>query len=419
MAASLGPGYAKLWSAAALSNLADGVFQVALPLMALRLTRSPAAVAGVAFAGRLPWMLFALHAGALADRLDRRRTMTLVNVGRVVVIGGLGLAVAVDVASVALLYVVAFVLGVGETLFDTASQSILPMVVDRDELSRANGRLQAAEISMNQFVGPPLGGLLAAGTTAIAFGASAGAYAAAALLLALLVGSFRPTRTGPRTRLRADIGEGLRYLAGHRLLRTLGGMVGVMNLSSTAVWAVFPVYAVAPGPMGLSEAGFGLLLTAPAIGSVVGSLIVAPLERRLGPGRLLRLAVVGGGVPFGVMALTDQVLVVGATWVAGGLIIVGWNVITVSLRQRIVPDHLLGRVNAGYRLLAWGTMPLGAAIGGALAEVAGTRSVFLFAFVAHALLLLVDIRLRPDEAGGDLPVDATSVASADGEGGDR
>lgn len=394
--ASLGPRYRKLWSASALSNLADGVFQVALPLMALRITRSPAAIAGVAVAGRLPWLLFALHAGALADRLDRRRTMTIVNIGRSVVIGTLAALVASDAATLAVLYVVAFALGCGETLFDTAAQSIMPMLVERDDLSAANGRLYAAELTMNQFLGPPLGGALAGIAIALAFAGSATAYAVSGLLLALLAGSFRPTRTGPRTRLRTDIAEGARFLARHRLLRTLAVMVGVMNLAEMALFSVFPIYAVAPGPLGLTEGGFGLLLTTGALGSLAGSLLTARAERRFGRARVLWVAVLGSGVPALAMALSSNVWAVAAACVFGGFTVIGWNVVTVSLRQRIVPDHLLGRVNAGYRLVAWGTMPIGAALGGALAELAGLRAVFLLSATAH-VALLVFVRVVTDE----------------------
>ena len=219
----LGPTYRKLFTASALSNLADGIFQVALPLLALRITRSPGAVAGVALAARLPWLLFALQAGALADRLDRLRTMVRVDVARVVLIGGLAVVVALEHESLLLLYVVAFALGIGETLFDTAAQSIIPMVVDRKELDRANGRLYGMEMVMNQFVGPPLGGVLAGAAIALAFTGSALAYVLAFVALAADQGLVPAVREGEvPARLRTDIAEGVRYLLGHRLLRTHG-----------------------------------------------------------------------------------------------------------------------------------------------------------------------------------------------------
>lgn len=385
---SLGPDYRRFWTASALSNLADGVFQVALPLLAVRLTHSPALIAGVAFANRLPWLLFALQAGALADRLDRRRTMFNVDLVRVVLIGGLAALTAAGAEHLWALYAVALALGVGETLFDTAAQSVMPSVVDRDQLSRANGRLYAVELTMNQFVGPPLGGVLAAAAVALAFATSASAYLLAAVALALVSGSFKPVRTGPRTTLRTDIAEGLRYLFGHRLLRTLAIMVGVMNLASTATFSVFPLFAIEPGPMGLSELGFGVILTATAAGSLLGSLCTARLERAMGRHRLLMLTIVLSG-PTLALTATATVPLVLLGGVLMGFGVVMWNVVTVSLRQRVAPDHLLGRVNAGYRLLAWGTMPVGAFLGGLLGELVGLRATFVIAGGGCALLLFL------------------------------
>lgn len=368
--------YNRLVAASGMSNLADGVFQVALPLVALGLTRDPGAFASVTLVGRLPWLFVALPAGAYADRLDRRRTMVLVNLGRAVLIGGLAVLVAAGWDQLWMLYVVAFALGVGETFFDTAAQSIVPAVVgDPAALAKANGRLYAVELTANQFVGPPLGGLLAGAALASSLFASAGAYLVGAGVLAVVAGSFRPQRTGPVTRVRADIAEGVRYLFGNRVLRTMALCTGLSNLASTAMFAVFPLYAVDPGPMGLSEIGFGVLLTAGAVGAVLGSLVAGRVENALGQTGTLVLAT----ALFPVMLVTPA-LTASPGWVGAASVLTGasvlWNVITVSLRQRISPDHLLGRVNAGYRVLAWGTMPIGAGLGGLLAGSIGLRDTF-------------------------------------------
>jgi MFS family permease len=380
--------YWRLWTASAGSNLADGIFWIALPLLAIRLTDSPALVAGVAIASRLPWLLFALVAGALADRLDRRRTMILVDLFRAGLLGALALATAAGVANLPLLYLVAFALGVAETLFDTSAQSIMPNLVEGEQLSKANGRLYAVELTMNQFVGPPLGGFLAAIAIGAAFGTGAAAYLLAAASLLLIRGSFRPVREGPPTRLHEDIAEGLRYLLGHRLLRVLAIMVGIGNLSSTAAFSVFVLYAVEPGPLGLDEVAFGLMTTALAVGSLVGSFLVERLERLLGRANLLAVSMVSFAATVIAPVLTTNVPLIALIWVVTGAIGIAWNVITVSLRQKIVPDALLGRVNATYRLLAWGTMPLGAALGGLIGETLGLAAVFwIFGALQAALIL--------------------------------
>ena len=374
--------YQRLVVSSGLSNLADGIFQVALPIVTLGVTRDPGAFAAVTLALRLPWLLFALPAGAYADRLDRRRTMLLISLGRAVVIGGLAAIVVSGGETLWLLCAAAFVLGMGETLFDTSAQSIIPSVVPADDLSRANARLYAVELTANQFIGPPIGGLIAGIAAAAALGGSAGAYVLAAVVLALISGSFRPERTGPATRLRHDIAEGARYLNRHRLLRTLAILVGISNLTWTATLAILALYAIEPGPMGLPEAGYGALLAVGAAGALVGSFIVPSMERLLGRSRALLVSYVGFSALEGLPGLTASVPAVAASFFVAGAIGIAWNVITVSLRQRIVPDRLLGRVNAGYRLLAWGTMPLGAALGGLLGDLFGLRAVFLTAAAA-------------------------------------
>jgi MFS family permease len=244
----LGLPFWQLWSASTLSNLADGLVKIALPLVAVTLTDSPGLVAGVTLAVTLPWLVFALPAGALADRVDRRIAMVAANVARAAAVAVLAVTVALGLESSAAmwaLYAVALLLGTAETVYDTCAQSILPQVVPRDRLPRANGRLIAAELTANEFVGPPLGGLLVAAGIAVAFATPAALWAAAVGALLLLRGGFAVPRAEPTT-LRADVAEGLRYLWRHRLLRTLAAMTGLFNFATNATFAVFVLYAVGP-----------------------------------------------------------------------------------------------------------------------------------------------------------------------------
>lgn len=398
----LGAGFWRLWSAALVANLADGVFQIALPLLAISLTDSPALVAGITLAHRLPWLLFALVAGALADRLDRRRTMLLVQVTRALLAGGLAAAAVGGFVSIWLLYLVALAIGVLETLFDTAAQSIVPNVVSRDRLESANGRLLAAEMTMNQFVGPPLGGFLVAVGIGVAFGSAAAGFLGAALLLGGLAGSFRPDRAGPPTQIHEEIGEGIRFLAGHGLLRTLAVVIALLNVANGAVTALLVLYAVEPGPMGLDEVGFGLLLTANAVGTIVGVVAAAAIERAIGRPNILLAGIVMLLVTDLALVFTTNALLIGATFVVGGVFFGAFNVTYQSLRQRIVPDRILGRVVATFRMLGWGALPLGALLGGLIGEAFGLVTVFASAAVLTALmlparLLITDARIRDAE----------------------
>jgi len=384
----LGLPFWQLWSASTLSNLADGLVKIALPLVAVTLTDSPGLVAGVTLAVTLPWLLFALPAGALADRVDRRIAMVTANVvrGAAVAVLAVPLVLGLESSAAAIwaLYAVALLLGTAETVYDTCAQSILPQVVSRDRLPRANGRLIAAELTANEFVGPPLGGLLVAAGVAAAFATPAALWVAAVGALLLLRGGFAVPREEPTT-LRADVAEGLRYLWRHRLLRTLAAMTGLFNFATNATFAVFVLYAVGPdSAMGLTEVAYGLLFATIAAGSLIGALLADPIIRRLGRSRSLALGILGGVATVGILALTTIPLVIAAAFLIGGLTNALWNVVAVSLRQRITPDRILGRINSSYRLVAWGTRPLGAAAGGLLGELLGLRAVF---GIAAALIL--------------------------------
>ncbi|MEQ4518408.1 MFS transporter [Pseudarthrobacter sp. B907] len=403
--APLGTSYWKLWTSSGLSNLADGVFKIVLPLLAIQLTQSPTLIAGLSVAATLPWLLFALTAGALADRLDRRKLMLWANIGRGLLPAVLVAVILLDFGSIGALYVVALMVGVAETLYDTSAQSILPQVVYRDQLSRANGRLYAVELTANQFVGPPLGGLL------VALGVVAGLAVPAALWLAavgclfLVQGAFRMERE-QKTTLRFDIGEGLRFLWHQKILRTLAVMTGVFNFASSAAFAVLVLFAVGPASeMKLSEVGFGVLLTASALGAFVGSFTSEWAEARLGRSKSLMLTIFGSALIVGAPALTSDPYVLGPILFLGGMLVMLWNIITVSLRQRIVPNHLLGRVNSAYRLLAWGTMPLGAAAGGLLAQWLGLQVMFgIMGVLTLALLALMPV--LTDKAIADADVES-------------
>ena len=409
---SLGRGFWTLLSASLLANVSDGIFLIALPLLAVGLTDSPALVAGVAVASRLPWLVFALIAGALADRFDRRRTMVLVDLGRAVLLGGLTLAVATGTASIWLVYAVAFVLGCFETIFDTAASSILPNIVGRDRIVEANSRLHAVELTMNQFVGPPLGGFLAAIALATAFGAAAAGYVGALLLLITLPGSFRAVRDGPPQSIRSEIAEGLDYLVHHRLLRTMALVVGPMNLAAMAILGILVLYAVAPGPLGLDEVGFGLLTTAAGAGWILGTLLASRLEGLVGRANLFVACIAALLAQDLVYVVVPNAVVIGVVLVATGAIGGAFNVVFGSIRQRIVPNHLLGRVMASFRVISWGSLPLGALLGGLVGQTFGLAAVFVGAAVIH-LLLLPSRLILTDEFMAEVEAEAAARDAAE------
>jgi MFS family permease len=392
----LGGNFARLWTAGAVSNLGDGVVLAAMPLLAASISRSPAVVALVVTAGALPWLLFSLVGGAIADRTDRRRTMALVDGLRFIAVAALGVALLIGAESIALLALVAFALGMAETVFDNSAQAILPSVVGADDLETANGRLEGASIVANQFVGPPLGAWMFGIAVSAPFFLDAATFAFAALLVLTLRGSFRPERSIAGTTMRADIAEGVRWLARHRVLRSLAIALGIINFVGMAAMTILVLYA--QEILHLSDTQYGLLLTAEAAGAVLGSLVAARVGARFGPGRTLAGAIAISAASFFVPVLWAEPVLVAASLAVGAFGGLVWNVITVSLRQTLVPDELLGRVNSAYRLLGWGTMPFGALAGGLIADAFGLKAPFLVAGIV-ALLLAVWIGLTITNRG--------------------
>jgi MFS family permease len=408
----LGRNFGYVWSAAGCSNLGDGIVKIALPLLAVQLTDSPAGVAGVAVASYLPWILLALPAGALADRVDRRNAMRSVNVVRATVVGGLAVVATNDLGGLTVVYVAAFVLGAGETLFDTSAQSLLPAIVDRGlarpeggfraspsarrseappkprtTLTKANSRLFALEQTTNEFIGPPLGGWLTGLGIAFSLATSSALFFVAAALLSMLTGSYRMTRPVEAT-MRAEIVEGVRFLYDKLLLRTTVIIVAILNFVGMAALAVLPLYAVEPGPLDLSEFGYGLLLLGFGLGGLIGSTVAESLQRRFGRARVLVGAVAADGVWLVALALTRNVAVIGLAMVLSGVGIMSLNVVGITFRQLITPARLLGRVVAAHRVVVLGILPLGAAAGGAVAEVVALQVLFgLCAAVSLAMVL--------------------------------
>ena len=394
----LGSNYWKLWSASVISNLGDGVAQIAYPWLASLLTRDPALIAGVAVAQRLPWLVFSLHAGVIVDRGDRRKLMVAMNTARFVVTLGVVAAVLADVMVIPALYLAAVALGTAEVIYDNSAQTILPRIVAKDRLERANGNMWGAELIMGQFVGPPLGGFLIALAIAVPFGVDALTFGISALLIGLIGGTFRttPGDAAPveRRSMREDIVEGLQWLWQHKLIRRLAILLGIMNGIGTAMLATEVLFA--QEVLGLSAGGFGVLATASALGGIAGSQLAPNISKRIGPGPSLYTTLLGGAITGVGIGLTSNAFVVGAMFALFMFTAVLWNVITVSLRQSVIPDRLLGRVNSVYRLFGWGSMPIGAAIGGAvvsLAEPAFGREValrlpFFLSAVVHLLAFL-------------------------------
>lgn len=397
-------GFRRLWASAGTSNLADGILLAGLPVLATRVTDSPALIAGVVVAIMTPMALVALPAGVVADRFDRRRVLVVGNIARVVGLLGVLTSALSGELTLAAIYLMAAITGGGEILVDTTAQSTVPSLVPTGDLESANARLGGTQVVMNHAVGAPIGSFLAGAGAGLTFGLPAILFAAAAVLARRLPPSPKPTvvRTTPLLGdLISDLREGVAHLAEHRLLRRLAIVSGASNVGNSAFFAVFVVVVV--GPLGLPASAFGLFLTAVAAGGVIGSLVASRILRSLGHATTIRVAAGTAVAGYAVAAVTGSAAVMAVCVALFGAVSMVWNVASRVLRQTLVPDALLGRVTATMSVVALVSTPVGALAGGLVAEALGVRAAGGLAVAANlaALLLLVPVTTAAVEAARD------------------
>lgn len=380
-------GFGRLWTAQTVSSLGDGVSHAALPLIALTLTRDPMALAVVTAAGTLPWLLFGVLGGALVDRWDRRRTMWVMDVARAVLLAIPAAAAALDVLSIPLLASVAFLLGLGGLFFDTAATAYLPDLLGRDPalLERANSRLRGAQTAMSGFVGPPAGSALLALGRAVPLLADAVSFMLSALLVRTLPAMPRPVPEIRESLLR-QARAGASYVFRDRLLLGLALRPAVGNVAFLAVETILALFA--HDRLGIDTYGYGygygLLLTAEATGGLLGAGIASFLGRRLGTGTALTCTAAVEGLAILGLAAAPNPYVAGLSLAVCGAGMGATMVLGPSLRQSIVPAHLMGRVASTSRMLAMCAAPFGAFLGGWLATTYDVRTPL---YTAAGLLL--------------------------------
>lgn len=396
----LGASYRKLYAATALSNIGDGMSGIAYPWLATAITRNPVLIATVAAAQRLPWLVFTLPAGVITDRVDRKRAMVLMDSLRFLFTLMIAFAVLVEQHALpapdhvrevvgtrtglyVLLVLATVLLGSAEVLRDNCGQTFMPSIVEPEHLERANGRMWAVESVANTFIGPPIGSLLLMSAFAVPFFVDAGSFFAAAALVALIPGTFRARRPestpdAPPPNWRHELAEGVRWLRGNRLLWSMAIILGVMNMASNLANAMFVLFSqdvLHVTPLTFTLMGFGW-----AIGGILGGYVAPWMSRTLGSGTCLALCLATEAITQVLVGVSSFWPLTGVVFGLGAVLGSTWNVITVSLRQTIIPPHLLGRVNSVYRFFAWGTIPIGAMLGGLVVAVSGR-------FLSHAMAL--------------------------------
>jgi len=374
---ALGGAFWRFWSAAALTNLGDGIRVAAFPLLAASLTSDPLPVAVVAAAQALPWVVTGLAAGALADRRSTRALVVGADIARILVLAALVAAVATGAATVGLVVGCAFLVGVGETVRDTAAQTAVPRLVPEPLLEKANGRLVAAEVVGNEFVGPPLGAALFVAGAALPFAVNGASMALAVMLvLSLPLSLGRLAARDHELTITPGVRFALTWLARHRVLRTLALVFAAVAAADSAWFAIFVLYV--EDVLDLPAVGYGALLATGAVGGLAGAALADRLVRGTRHRRVVGWSMaVTAGAPVLLLVAADTwaaVVVVVATSGAFGVL----NVAALSLRQRLVPQGLLGRVIGASRTLVYGAAALGAVLGGWLAARYGLHAPFVF-----------------------------------------
>ena len=422
----LGASYWKLWSATGISNLGDGITSIAYPWLASAVTRSPVLISLAALVSRLPWLLFTLHAGVITDRFNRKKIIVAMDTlrgGLTIIVGAViylerdslpSLSELTNLTSLETNYslyfvilVTAFLFGLAEVLRDNSAQTLMPAVVEDSDLEKANGRMWSAEALTNSFVGPPLGSLLIGAAVFLPFFVDAATFFIAAALIASMkptVKSFSPeSKTGP-INFKAEIKEGFTWLWSHTLLRPMAIILGLLNGIAALTGATFILFA--QEVLDTTVFIFAILGTAGAIGGILGGLLGPKVSEKIGTGRTLSLVLFTEALCTFSIGLTTNWQIV---WVLTALATftgVLWNVVTVSLRQSLIPTNLLGRVNSVYRFFAWGSIPIGALIGGTLVSALegplgremAFRSVYFIAGGLGFLLFLYAIRVLTTDA---------------------
>jgi len=386
----LGHSFRWLLASSAISNIGDGVALAAGPLLVASLTQDPLLVSFALLAQQLPNLFFGIPAGAIADRFDRRRIVAAVNLVRAAVLVVLAATIVGEAVSIAIVLITLFVLGTAEIFADVSSNSLVPRVVPREHLGVANARLTGSFLLTNQLVGPPIGAFLFSAGMALPFAANAACFALGALLVMRVVTDvveLTAERAGERRSLRQEMADGVRWLVAHPPMRTLALTIIAFNVTYGAAWSVLVLYA--SERLGMSAVGFGLLTTAIAIGGIIGTSAYGRLERRFALADIMRGGLLIETFTHLILALTTSPAVALATMVVFGAHAFVWGTTSTVVRQRAVPDELLGRVTGGYTVGLVGGIVVGTPIGGLLAREFGITAPFWFGFIGSAILVVV------------------------------
>jgi predicted MFS family arabinose efflux permease len=381
----LGTGFRWLMASSWTSNLGDGLALAAGPLLVASQTHQPFLVALAAVLQRLPWLLFGLYAGALADRVDRRRMVMICDALRVVVLAVLSLAIATGDVDIRVVLVAMLLIGVAELFSDSAARTLLPMLVQREDLGIGNARMMTGTIALNQLAGPPLGAFLFAAGMALPFVTQAVCVGLGVVLVAKVATPPGGVRDLEGTHVRQDIRDGIRWLMGHQAIRTLALVILTFNVTWAAAWAVLVLYSTQV--LGMGAVGFGALTTVAAVGGLISTTCYGWLERHIRLATLMRGCLTLEVLMHLAFALNRSPWVAFVIMFGFGSYAFVWGTVSQTVRQRVVPTEYQGRVGSVYSVGLYGGIVIGQVLGGLIADRWGLTAPFWFAFVGSGITL--------------------------------
>jgi predicted MFS family arabinose efflux permease len=382
----LGRSFRWLLASSWVTNLGEGITLAAGPLLVASQTHSPLAVAMAALLQRLPWLLFGLYAGVVADRLNRRTIVIVTGLVRAAILLVLTVSILTHRVDIAVVLAALFLFGVNEAFGDTTTATLLPMLVEKPDLGIANSRALTGVIVWNQLAGPPVGAALFAAGMALPFISETVCVLAGVVLIWRVRLPVHGAR-GQHARVRDDIKEGWRWLWTHAAVRTLAITIFTFNVTFGAAWAVLVLYA--RERLGMGALGFGLITTAMAAGGLLGTASYGWLERHLRLGVIMRGGLIIETLTHLALALTRWAWFALIIFVIFGAHTFIWGTTSTTVRQRAVPAEFQGRVSSVYLTAVVGGIVIGSAIGGLVASVWGITAPFWFAFAGSAIILAV------------------------------
>lgn len=390
----LGPGFNRLFGASAISNLADGLLAVAAPLLAITLTKSPVLISILSALVMLPWLLFAIPIGLIVDRVDKRLLVTFTNVLRFVIAGLLALAISTDFVTIYWLFLAAFLIGICEVASDTAAQSLIPVILEKKHFERANSRLNIAETVIQNFIGGPLSGFLYATAVVLPFIFNSVGFLIAAIFVFLIPAHLikdangEAQETAEKKGFVGDIKFGLKYLWNDLDLRglvTITTSLGFFYSLSMSTMILFITEV-----LGLQAKYFGVLMAGAGSGAIIGALVTPKISKKFGRGKVLAFAIFMSSITVLMQAVSPNYWVFGVIGFVSSFFITNWNILLMSCYQVLIPKELYGRIHGARRTFVWGVMPLGAFLGGVIAQ-GGLRLPLLVGGCATTFISLASI----------------------------